>query len=50
MTQAELAEQIGVSRTRLSRIEKGHNSEQLRQAVVILRRLGVRATIQHADW
>lgn len=50
LTQAELAEQVGIDRTYLSRIEQGHETEQLRRIVVLLRRLGVRATLQHADW
>ncbi len=50
LTQAELAEQVGIDRTYLSRLEQGHETEQLRRIVVLLRRLGVRATLQHADW
>jgi transcriptional regulator with XRE-family HTH domain len=50
LTQAELAEQVGIDRTYLSRLEQGHETEQLRRVIVLLRRLGVRATLQHADW
>lgn len=50
LTQAELAEQVGIDRTYLSRLEQGHETEQLRRIIVLLRRLGVRATLQHADW
>jgi HTH-type transcriptional regulator/antitoxin HipB len=50
LTQAELAEQVGIDRTYLSRLEKGEGTEQLRRVIVLLRRLGVRATLQHADW
>jgi transcriptional regulator with XRE-family HTH domain len=50
LTQAELAEQLGLDRSYLSRLEKGQETEQLRRLIVILRRLGVRATLQHADW
>ncbi len=50
LTQAELAEQVGVNRTYLSRLEEGQETAQLRRIVAILRRLGVRATLQHEDW
>lgn len=50
LTQAELAEQVGVNRTYLSRLEQGKETEQLRRIVTILRRLGVRATLRHEDW
>jgi transcriptional regulator with XRE-family HTH domain len=50
LTQEELAEQVGIDRTYLSRLEKGEGTEQLRRVIVLLRRLGVRATLQHADW
>ena len=50
LTQAELAELVGIDRTYLSRLEKSEGTEQLRRVIVLLRRLGVRATLQHADW
>ena len=50
LTQAELAELVGIDRGYLSRLEKGEGTEQLRRVIVLLRRLGVRATLQHADW
>lgn len=50
LTQAELADEVGIDRAYLSRLEKGEGTEQLRRLIVILRRLGVRATLQHADW
>ncbi|HEY8303893.1 MAG TPA: helix-turn-helix transcriptional regulator [Solirubrobacteraceae bacterium] len=50
LTQAELAEQVGIDRSYLSRLEKGDGTEQLRRVIVLLRRLGVRATLGHADW
>jgi transcriptional regulator with XRE-family HTH domain len=50
LTQAELAEQVGVNRTYLSRLEQGQETEQLRRIITILRRLGVRATLRHEDW
>ncbi len=50
LTQAELADKVGLNREYLSRLEQGHESEQLRRFVAILRELGVRATLQKADW
>jgi len=50
LTQAELADQVGITRTYLSRLEKGQETEQLRRVIVLLRRLGVRATLRHEDW
>ncbi len=50
LTQEDLAEQVGIDRTYLSRLEKGEGTEQLRRVIVLLRRLGVRATLKHADW
>lgn len=50
LTQEELASQVGIDRSYLSRLEKGQETEQLRRVIVLLRRLGVRATLQHADW
>jgi HTH-type transcriptional regulator / antitoxin HipB len=50
LTQAELADEVGIDRSYLSRLEKGQETEQLRRIIVLLRRLGVRATLQHADW
>jgi transcriptional regulator with XRE-family HTH domain len=50
LTQEQLAEQVGIDRTYLSRLEKGEGTEQLRRVIVLLRRLGVRATLQHEDW
>lgn len=50
LSQAELAEQVGVDRTYLSRLEQGHDTEQLRRILAILRQLGVKATLERADW
>ena len=50
LTQAELAELVGVSPSYLSRLETGEGTEELRRVVRILRQLGVRMTLQHADW
>lgn len=50
LTQAQLAERSGIGRTYLSRLESGLETEQLRRVLGVLRELGVRATLQHADW
>jgi HTH-type transcriptional regulator/antitoxin HipB len=50
LTQAELAARVGISQPYLSELERGHETEQLRRILAILRQLGVRATLQHADW
>ncbi len=50
LTQAELADSVGVSAPYLSRLENGQETEQLRRIVVILKRLGVRMTLQRSDW
>lgn len=50
LTQAELAELVGLSPSYLSRLETGEGTEELRRVVRILRQLGVRMTLQHADW
>jgi transcriptional regulator with XRE-family HTH domain len=50
MTQAELADQVGLTPTYLSRLENGEGTEELRRVIRILKQLGVRMTLQHADW
>lgn len=50
LTQAELAERAGINRTYLSNFEQGKETEQLRRTIRILKLLGVRATLQRADW
>ena len=50
LTQTELADRVGLTREYLSRLERGHEAEQLRRVVAVLRELGVRATLQKADW
>jgi len=50
LTQAELAERVGLTPSYLSRLENGQETEQLRRIVAILKQLGVRITLQHADW
>jgi HTH-type transcriptional regulator / antitoxin HipB len=50
LTQAQLAEMAGLNRSYLSELEQGKETEQLRRVLRILRLLGVRATLQKADW
>ena len=50
LTQAQLADQVGLTVTYLSRLENGQETEQVRRIVAVLKQLGVRATLQHADW
>lgn len=50
LSQAELAERSGLNRTYLSDLERGKETEQLRRLVRVLKQLGVRMTLQKADW
>ncbi len=50
LTQAELADMAGLNRTYLSELEQGKETEQLRRILRILKLLGVRASLQKADW
>lgn len=50
LTQAELADRVGLTPSYLSRLENGLETEQLRRIVATLKQLGVRMTLQHADW
>jgi HTH-type transcriptional regulator/antitoxin HipB len=50
LTQAELAERVGVQRSYLSELESGKETEQVRRLFRILRELGLRITIDKADW
>ena len=50
LSQAELADRAGLHRTYLSELERGKETEQLRRVLRILKLLGVRMTLQKADW
>jgi transcriptional regulator with XRE-family HTH domain len=50
LTQAELAEHAGLNRTYLSALEHGRETEQLKRIFRLLRQLGVRMTLDKADW
>ena len=49
LTQAELASRSGLSRDYLSDLETGE-PEQLKRLLRVLRQLGVRMTLEKADW
>ena len=50
LTQSQLAEMAGLNRTYLSDLEQGKETEQMRRILRVLKLLGVRATLQKADW
>jgi HTH-type transcriptional regulator/antitoxin HipB len=50
LTQAQLAAKTGLPRTYISKLENGRESDQLDRLLRVLRPLGVRLTIQKADW
>jgi HTH-type transcriptional regulator/antitoxin HipB len=50
LTQAQLAEAAGLQRSYLSELENGKETEQLKRVFRLLRQLGVRMTLDKADW
>jgi len=50
LSQAELADLTGLNRSYLSDIERGRETEQVKRILRLLRQLGVRMTIEKADW
>jgi len=50
LSQAELAERSGLNRTYLSNLESGKETEQVRRILRVLRQLGVRMTLDKAEW
>ncbi len=50
LSQADLARQSGLNRTYLAELEAGKETEQLKRTLQILRLLGVRMTLEKADW
>jgi transcriptional regulator with XRE-family HTH domain len=50
LSQAELAERAGLNRTYLSDLEQGKETEQVKRILRVLRQLGVRMTLDQADW
>ena len=50
LTQAQLAEMAELQRSYLSELESGKETEQLKRVLRTLRQLGVRMTLDEADW
>lgn len=50
LTQAQLAELTGIRRSYLSELESGKETEQLARVLRVLRQLGVRMSVEEADW
>jgi len=50
LTQDQLAQALGLQRSYLSELERGKETEQLTRILRVLRRLGVRMTLEKADW
>lgn len=50
LSQADLAERIGIRRETVVRIEAGHMTEQVRRIVELLKELNVRLTAAPASW
>jgi len=50
LSQAELAERSGLNRTYLSNLESGKETQQVRRILRVLRQLGVRMTLDKAEW
>jgi DNA-binding XRE family transcriptional regulator len=50
LTQEQLADMAGLNRSYLSSLEQGKETEQMRRILRVLKLLGVRATLQKADW
>lgn len=50
LSQAELAERTGMHRSYLSELEQGMETEHLRRLFRVFRELGVRMSLQEADW
>ncbi len=50
LTQAQLAEKAGIQRSYLSELESGKETEHVKRLFGVLRQLGVRMTLDKADW
>ncbi len=50
LTQAQLADLAGLQRSYLSELETGKETEQVKRILRVLRQLGVRITLDRADW
>ena len=50
MSQTELAERTSIPRNYVNALENGHETEHLSRLLTVLRELGVRMTLDKADW
>jgi transcriptional regulator with XRE-family HTH domain len=50
LSQDELGELTGLDRFYISSLERGNESEQVKRILRILKQLGVRMTLEKADW
>lgn len=50
LSQAELAERTGLHRSYLSELEQGRETEQVKRILRVLKQLGVRMTLEKANW
>lgn len=50
LSQAELAERTGLHRSYLSALEQGRETEQVRRIMRVLKQLGVRMSLERAEW
>lgn len=50
LTQQQLADMAGLHRSYISELEQGKQTEQVRRILHLFKLLGVRATLQKADW
>ncbi|HVB51586.1 MAG TPA: helix-turn-helix transcriptional regulator [Acidimicrobiales bacterium] len=50
LTQQELADLTGLQRSYLSELEVGKETEQVRRLFQLLRQLGVRISLDRAEW
>ena len=50
ISQEQLAALTGLNRTYLSSLESGKETEQVKRLLRVLRQLGVRMTLERADW
>lgn len=50
ISQTELAKRTAISRNYVNALEGGHETEHLSRLLAVLRELGVRITLDRADW
>ena len=50
LSQADLADRVGLHRTYLSELEQERETEQVKRIIRVLKQLGVRMTLEKANW